>query len=266
MNRLIIGRYFPGNSLIHQLDPRFKLIFVLYFIGLLFFLDGLLLQALFFILTLVIMVSTGVSLKTYVRGVRPLIWLILFATVLRIITTRGGEIYYEAGFFTLSEFGLVSGAYTFLRFVEMIFISTVLTLTTKPIDLTDAIYFLLKPLRYLYVPVEELSLMLSIALRFIPNLLDETEKVMNAQKARGMVFGEGNLLEQMKALTPLVLPLFAHSLKRAEDMADVLEVKGYKSGAKRTHYRALTWQTKDTLGVGMLVVLTTVVVMLNRFG
>lgn len=263
MNRLIIGRYFPGNSLIHQLDPRFKLIFVLYFIGLLFFLDHFFLQAIFFILTLVIMMMTRVSLSIYIRGVRPLIWLILFATVLRIITTRGGVVYFDVGFLTVSHFGLLSGLYTFLRFIEMIFISTVLTLTTKPIDLTDAIYFLLKPLRYLYVPVEELSLMLSIALRFIPNLLDETEKVMNAQRARGMVFGEGNLLEQMRALTPLVLPLFAHSLKRAEDMADVLEVKGYKSGEKRTHYRALIWGFKDTLGVVLMLVLMLVVISFN---
>lgn len=266
MNRLIIGRYFPGNSLVHQLDPRFKLVFVLYYIGLLFFLDSVLLQVIFFALTMSIMLMTKVSLKTYIRGVRPLIWLILFATVLRVLTTRGGTIYYDAGFLTVSEFGLISGLYTFLRFVEMIFISTVLTLTTKPIDLTDAIYFILKPLRYLYVPVEELSLMLSIALRFIPNLLDETEKVMNAQKARGMVFGEGHLIEQMKVLTPLVLPLFAHSLKRAEDMADVLEVKGYKSGEKRTHYRELTWRTKDTIGVGVLCLLTIVVTAVNMLG
>ncbi|PXW88447.1 energy-coupling factor transport system permease protein [Streptohalobacillus salinus] len=259
MNQLIFGRYFPGDSFIHHLDPRFKLIFALIYVGLLFFLESTFYYLLFFVLTLLLMEQTGVKLAIYVKGVKPLIWLILFAVTLRIMTTSGGDVYLRYGPFAISSFGLTLGLQTFLRFVMIIFISTVLTLTTKPVEITDALYFLLKPLKYIKVPIEDLSLMLSIALRFIPNLLDETDKVMNAQKARGMVFGQGSLINQMKALVPLVLPLFQNSLKRAEDMADVLEVKGYQSNQKRSHYRELKWKKQDVFGSLFLLMLMVVV-------
>lgn len=263
MNRLIMGRYFPGDSFIHRLDPRFKLFFVIYFMALLFLFESLYSYLLFISVTLLFMQQSGVAIKIYIRGIRPLIWLILFASTLRMLTTRGGELFFTFGPFAVTSFGLTLGSLTFMRFVLIILMSTVLTLTTKPIDLTDAIYFYIRPLKVLYVPVEDLSLMLSIALRFIPNLLDETDKVMNAQRARGMVFGEGNLVEQMRALVPLVLPLFRNSLKRAEEMADTLEVKGYQSDQKRTHYRILTWSRFDSMGVLVVILLAAVAVFLG---
>lgn len=264
MNKLILGRYFPGNSVLHQLDPRAKLIAALYFIGLLFYVENGQGYLYLFIFTLMMMRLSRVALMTYIRGVKPLIWLILFATCLRVLFTGGGTVYFNMGPFIISSFGLLTGIYTFSRFVMIIFVSTIVTLTTKPIDLTDAISFLLHPLKYVKIPVEDFVLMLTIALRFIPNLLDETQKVMDAQRARGTVFGEGNLLQQMKKLVPIILPLFASSLNRAEAMADVMEVKGYQSGKKRSSFRQLSWSRRDSLCLMGMVVLTLGLHVLNE--
>lgn len=266
MNKLILGRYFPGESWIHQLDPRGKLVAAIYFIGILFFAEGWLGYLLLLGFTLLVMQMSGVSLKIYLRGVRPLIWLILFTVTLQVLFTAGGTIYFDWGPFTVSSYGLINGVFIFLRFVMIIFISTVVTLTTKPIDLTDAIHALLRPLRVVKVPVEDFALMLSIALRFIPNLLDETQKVMDAQRARGTTFGEGTLIQQMKTLVPIVLPLFVGSLKRAEDMADVMEVRGYQSDKPRSSYRQLTWTRYDTVSIIIMLLLTAMLMLVNRLG
>jgi energy-coupling factor transport system permease protein len=157
----------------------------------------------------------------------------------------------------------VSGIYIFFRFVMIIFISTVITLTTKPIDLTEAIHFLLKPLRIFKIPVEEISIMLSIALRFIPNLLDETQKIMDAQKARGTEFGKGSLFQQMKTLVPIFLPLFVSSLNRAEEVANVMEVRGYQPNARRSSFRKLRWKWADTLSLVIMIFLTVGLLIMN---
>ncbi|SEO91584.1 energy-coupling factor transport system permease protein [Amphibacillus marinus] len=264
MNKLMMGRYFSGDSFLHQLDPRTKLFATLYIIALLFFVENIWGFLLLFAVTFFIMHQTGIALVAFINGVKPLIWLILFAVMLRIFFTGGGIVYFRAGPVMLSSFGLITGFYTFSRFVLMIFISTVLTLTTKPIDLTDAIHALLKPLQIFRISINDFALMLSISLRFIPNLLDETTKIVDAQRARGVVFGKGNIIQQMKKLVPIVLPLFASSLKRAEELADVMEVKGYQSDQKRTRYRQLKWQVRDAVALLMIVLLTAAVVFVNR--
>ncbi len=256
MNKLILGRYFPGDSLIHRLDPRAKLISGIYFIFVLFLANNWQTYLFLWIFTITVMYLTGVRLQIFLRGVRPLIWLILFTAFLQILFTTGGDIYVDWGPITISQFGLVNGFYIFCRFVMIIFISTVVTFTTKPIDLTDGINFLLHPFRKLKIPVDELSLMLSISLRFVPTLLDETQKVMDAQRARGTEFGEGSLFNQMKTLVPIFLPLFVSSLNRAEDMANVMEVRGYQSDGKRSSFRQLQWKVQDTRCLFVMVLLT----------
>ncbi|WP_186578940.1 energy-coupling factor transporter transmembrane component T family protein [Aquibacillus kalidii] len=266
MNKLILGRFFPGESILHQMDPRAKLLAGVYFILVLFVANNWQSYGLLWIFTLVVMYLSGVKFSVYIRGVRPLIWLILFTVTLQILFTSGGKIYLDVGPITVSNFGIISGIYIFCRFVMIIFISTVVTLTTKPIDLTDGINALLKPLKRLKIPVDEISLMLSISLRFIPNLLDETQKVMDAQRARGTEFGEGNLLRQMKTLVPIFLPLFASSLNRAEDMANGMETRGYQSGEKRSTFRQLAWKRKDTLCIGTMIILTFGLIVLRTGG
>ncbi|RKQ33925.1 energy-coupling factor transporter transmembrane component T family protein [Oceanobacillus halophilus] len=263
MNKLILGRYFPGDSILHQMDARAKLLAGIYFIFVLFIANNWLSYVLLWLFTFFVMRLSGVKFRVYFRGVRPLIWLIIFTVFLQILFTAGGEIYIDWGPITISEFGLINGVYIFSRFVMIIFISTVVTLTTKPIDLTDAINYLLHPLRRLKVPVDEISLMLSISLRFIPNLLDETQKVMDAQRARGTEFGEGSLVQQMKKIVPIFLPLFVSSLNRAEDMANAMEVRGYQSSKPRSSFRRLNWHGRDTIGLLVMVLLTIVLVMLR---
>ncbi|WP_182201773.1 energy-coupling factor transporter transmembrane component T family protein [Paraliobacillus salinarum] len=266
MNKLILGRYFPGESWLHQIDPRAKLVAAISFIAILFIAvnwQGYLLLGLF---TIFVMRLSGISFKMYIRGVRPLIWLILFTVSLQVLFTAGGTVYVNWGPITISEYGLINGVFIFCRFVMIIFISTVVTLTTKPIDLTDGINALLSPLRLIKVPVDDISLMLTIALRFIPNLLDETQKIMDAQRARGTTFGEGSLVEQMKKLAPIIMPLFVSSLKRAEDMADVMEVRGYQSSKPRSSFRKLAWKKRDTVAIVTMVVLTAVLVLLRELG
>ncbi|MDL4840494.1 energy-coupling factor transporter transmembrane component T family protein [Aquibacillus rhizosphaerae] len=268
MNKLILGRYFPGDSWIHRLDPRAKLVAAIYFIFVLFLANNWQTYVFLWLFTTAVILLSNISIRTYLRGVRPLIWLILFTVFLQVLFTAGGEIYVDLGPITISKFGLINGFYIFCRFIMIIFISTVVTLTTKPIDLTDGMNALLRPLRKLKVPVDELSLMLSISLRFIPNLLDETQKVMDAQRARGTEFGEGSLVKQMKTLVPIFLPLFVSSLNRAEDMANVMEVRGYQSDVKRSTFRQLSWQQKDTISLLVMAMLTVALLVLrsNGFG
>ena len=204
-----------------------------------------------------------IKLSFFLKGVRPLLWLILFTVLLQIFFTRGGTVYWQWGFLSLTKFGLLNGAYIFMRFVLIIFMSTLLTLTTPPLSLADAIESILKPLKVIHFPVYEVALMLSIALRFVPTLMDETTKIMNAQRARGVDFGEGSLLQQMKAIVPILIPLFVSSFNRADDLATAMEARGYQGGEGRSKYRVLKWQTRDTLAFVAMAVLTIGLVILR---
>lgn len=247
MDKLIFGRYIPGHSLIHRLDPRTKLLGAVWFIIIIFLANNWLSYV-----ALIAFVFTAVKLseinpKFFINGVKPLIWLILFTVILQILFTSGQTIWFRLGPIIISQEGVLNGVFIFLRFVLIIFMSTILTLTTMPLSLTDAIEFLLRPLNAIKVPVHEIALMLSIALRFVPTLMDETEKIMNAQRARGIDFGEGNIYEQMKSIVPLLIPLFVSSFNRAEELATAMEARGYKGGEGRTKYRQLSWETRDTM-------------------
>ncbi|MBO0441352.1 energy-coupling factor transporter transmembrane component T family protein [Candidatus Enterococcus ikei] len=263
MNKLIFGRYIPGNSFIHTMDPRAKLVASFYFIGIIFLANNWQTYAMLTIFTLFAIFLSKINIRFFIRGIKPLIWLILFTVALQMLFTQGGEVYFKWGIFTLTEFGIMNGLMIFCRFVLIIFMSTLLTLTTPPLDLSDAIEYLLRPLKVLRFPVHEVSLMLSIALRFVPTLMDETEKIMNAQRARGVDFGEGNLIQKMKAVVPLLIPLFVSSFNRAEDLATAMEARGYQGGDGRTKYRILHWHVKDTAVMLAFAALTVVLILLR---
>ncbi len=263
MDKLIFGRYIPGDSLIHNMDPRAKLMTSFYFIGIIFLCNNWQSYLLMFTFTVAVIVLSKVSIKFFIRGVKPLIWLILFTVILQVLFTTGGREYFRFGIIAITELGLMNGAFIFCRFVLIIFMSTLLTLTTPPLALSDAIEYLLRPLKVVRFPAHEVSLMLSIALRFVPTLMDETEKIMNAQRARGVDFGEGNLAQRMKAIVPLLIPLFVSSFNRAEDLAIAMEARGYQGGEGRTKYRVLHWQGRDTLAVLMYALLTVALVYLR---
>ncbi|MEY8446109.1 energy-coupling factor transporter transmembrane protein EcfT [Enterococcus ratti] len=263
MNKLIFGRYMPGRSFIHQLDPRAKLLASFYFIGIIFLANNWQTYALLAVFTFFSVFLSKVDIKFFIRGIRPLLWLILFTVALQVLFTSGGSVYWSWGIFSITEFGVMNGVFIFCRFVLIIFMSTLLTLTTPPLELSDAIEYLLRPLKAVRFPVHEISLMLSIALRFVPTLMDETEKIMNAQRARGVDFGEGNLVQKMKTVIPLLIPLFVSSFNRAEDLATAMEARGYQGGEGRTKYRILCWHNCDTLTVCGFVLLTIILVFLR---
>ncbi|AIM25483.1 energy-coupling factor transporter transmembrane component T family protein [Melissococcus plutonius] len=255
-NKLIFGRYIPGNSFIHTLDPRTKLIASFYYILIIFLANNWQTYLLLAVFTFLAILLSKINLAFFVRGIRPLLWLILFTVSLQILFTRGGTTYWEWGIFSLTFNGIANGLLIFCRFVLIIFMSTLLTLTTSPLALADAIEYLLRPLKVIRFPVHEVSLMLSIALRFVPTLMDETEKIMNAQRARGVDFGEGSLIQKMKAVIPLLIPLFVSSFNRAEDLATAMEARGYQGGEGRTRYRILYWHKNDLVVLLFFVLLT----------
>ncbi|MBC1814174.1 energy-coupling factor transporter transmembrane protein EcfT, partial [Listeria booriae] len=178
IEKLILGRFVPGESLIHGLDARTKLLAGFYYIGILFLANNWWTYALMVLFTLMVIQLTGIKLKVFIKGVKPLIWLILFTVVMQILFTSGGTIFVDWGPFTISSFGLLNGVFVFLRFVLIIMMSTVITLTTTPMNLTDAIAYILRPFAVLKVPVNDIALMISVALRFIPTLMGETDKIM----------------------------------------------------------------------------------------
>ncbi|MBP3038280.1 energy-coupling factor transporter transmembrane protein EcfT [Bacillaceae bacterium Marseille-Q3522] len=263
MNKLLLGRYIPGDSWIHQLDPRSKLICGFYFIFLLLFANNWRTYLLLICFTVLLMILSKVAIRIYFRGVRPLLWLILFTVFLQILFTGGGQVYLRWGVLTISSNGIMNGFYIFCRFVMLIFFAAVITFTTKPVELATALSTLLRPLRRFRVPVHDISLMLSVSLRFVPTLLDETEKIIDAQRARGNEFGEGNVFQQMKKIIPLFLPLFASSFYRAEQLADAMEVRGYQSNGERSSFRSLHWKKSDTFSLFILAVLTCLLVLLR---
>ncbi len=257
MNKLILGRYIPGDSVLHRMDPRAKLLASFYYIGIIFLARTWQAYALLLVFTLALNGISKIKLDFFIKGVKPLLWLILFTVLLQIFFTRGGHVYWQWGFLTLTQYGLINGVYIFMRFILIIFMSTLLTLTTPPLSLADAIESILKPLKVVHFPVYEVALMLSIALRFVPTLMDETTKIMDAQRARGVDFGEGNLFQQMKAIVPILIPLFVSSFNRADDLATAMEARGYQGGEGRSKYRILKWRTRDTVAfitMGLLTV------------
>lgn len=263
MDKLIFGRYITGDSFIHKLDPRIKLLGVMSFIVIIFLANNWLTYLVLALFVLLAVKLSEIDFRFFIRGVRPLIWLILFTVILQILFTSGQTVYFRLGPLVVSQEGLINGGFIFMRFVLIIFMSTLMTLTTMPLSLADAIEYLLRPFRVVKLPTHEIALMLSIALRYVPTLMDETEKIMNAQRARGIDFGEGNIYQQMKSIVPLLIPLFVSSVTRAEELATAMEARGYSGGEGRTKYRQLTWESKDT-GVLLTFVALAVVLIFLR--
>lgn len=255
MNKIILGQYIPGHSFIHRLDPRTKLLISLAFITLIFFANNLLTYFLLSLFVLIGILLSKISISYFIRGLRPLLFLILFTTSFQILFTHGEHILWQWGWLTISREGLWQALLILLRFILIIFMSTLMTLTTQPLSIADGLESLLKPLKKLNFPVHEMALILSIALRFVPTLMEETDKIMNAQKARGVEFGKGNLKEQMKAIVPLLIPLFISSINRAEDLAIAMTSRGYKSGDGRTRYRIIAYQKEDAYVAGVFTLL-----------
>lgn len=260
MEKMIFGRYIPGDSFVHRLDSRSKLLFVFAFIIIVFLANNAITYSLLIAFTLVVILMSRIRLYFLINGLKPVIILMVFTFLLHVLFTREGDIIFELGFLKVYEEGLKQGVFISIRFLVLVFMTSILTLTTSPISITDGIETLLNPLKKVKLPVHELALMMSISLRFIPTLMDETDKIMKAQMARGSDLSAGPLKDRVKAIVPLLVPLFVSAFKRAEDLATAMEVRGYRGGEGRTRYRQLKWDLGDTFALLSLVVMVVLLV------
>ncbi|MGD6968883.1 energy-coupling factor transporter transmembrane protein EcfT [Rossellomorea vietnamensis] len=263
MDKMIFGRYIPSDSFVHRMDPRSKLIFIFAFICIVFLANNAVTYAVLGAFTLSAMLSVKVPLKFLLGGLKPVMWLVLFTFLLHIFFTKEGEVLADFGFIKIYEEGLRQAVFISLRFTYLIIVTTLLTLTTSPISITDGLETLLNPLKKIRFPVHEMALMMSISLRFIPTLMEETDKIIKAQTARGAELATGPVKERIKSIVPLLIPLFVSAFKRAEDLATAMEARGYKGGEGRTKYRVLRWTGTDTAVLGSLVVLAAVLLVLR---
>jgi len=244
-SRITIGQYYPANSAIHSLDPRVKLFGSFVYITMIFFANNAfsnLLAAVF--LGIIIALST-VPFKLMLKGLKNIIFILLFTLTLNIFFTPGEHIIVEFYFIRIYSEGLFMAGKLALRLVFLIISSTALTLTTTPLALTGAIEFFLKPFAKIGLPAAEISMMMSIALRFIPTLMEETEKIIKAQKARGADFETGGVVKRAKALIPILVPLFVSSFRRAEDLAMAMESRCYRTDIRRTKMKVLKFKRPD---------------------
>ncbi|MBA9029383.1 energy-coupling factor transporter transmembrane component T family protein [Peribacillus huizhouensis] len=263
LDKMILGRYVPVDSTVHKLDPRSKLLLVFLFVCIIFLANNLVTYGLVGLFTLLLLMLSKIPIRFLYNGLKPILFLIVFTFILHILFTKEGELLYKLGWLEIYDGGLRQGLFISLRFTFLILVTSLLTLTTNPISITDGMETLLHPFKKWKLPVHELSLMMSIALRFIPTLMEETDKIMKAQMARGVDFTSGPLKERIKAIIPLLVPLFVSAFKRAEELAIAMEARGYRGGEGRTKYRQLKWQTADTLLMLSLVVLTIFLVLLR---
>ena len=264
---ITLGQYFPGNSPVHRLDPRTKLLMLVIYIVALFSAKSWVTYGTCFVfLAFCIWLST-VPLKSIVKGMKPLIMILVFTGVLNIFFTAGeGEPLVDFWIITIYTEGLVRAFFMVIRILLLITCTFLLTYTTSPIALTDGLESLLSPLKRLRLPVHELSMMMCIALRFIPTLIEETDKIMSAQKARGADFESGKLMERVKALIPILVPLFISAFRRADELATAMECRCYQGGEGRTKMKLLRYTLWDFYAFGIGAVLVVAVIVLGSFG
>ncbi|MBB5174954.1 energy-coupling factor transporter transmembrane component T family protein [Texcoconibacillus texcoconensis] len=260
---IIIGQYIPGTSMIHGMDPRAKLIVVFVFIINLFIANQFVSFSLLTLYVLGAFFLSKVPIRFFLKGLRLIAIIIVVTFLLHLFMTREGEPLFSVGFLTVYEGGVKQGAMISLRLFLLVVMTSMLTLTTTPIALTDGLESLFNPLKKFGVPVYEFALMMSISLRFIPTLLMETEKIMKAQMARGANFLHGSLVKRVKAFVPVLVPLFIQAFKRADELATAMESRGYQGGAERTRFRQQNWRGLDTFVLLTVVALMFIVLALR---
>ena len=263
---ITLGQYFPGDTVVHRLDPRTKLILTILYIVLLFIAKSYVSYALVFLFLAVSIALSRIRIKAILSGLKPLVILILVTAILNLFYTRGEHLLVRFWRISIYWEGVRTAATMALRIMMLITGTLLLTYTTSPLQLTDGMEKLLGPLKKLHVPVHELSMMMSIALRFIPTLIEETDKIMNAQKARGAEFDTGNLIQKAKAMLPLLVPLFISAFRRADELATAMESRCYHGGEGRTKMKVLKMARRDWAALAIGAVLLVLMILLRRLG
>ncbi|MBQ6997147.1 MAG: energy-coupling factor transporter transmembrane protein EcfT [Oscillospiraceae bacterium] len=261
-----LGQFFPGKSVIHRLDPRTKLLILVGYIVALFLAVSWLSYGVVFVFLAVSIAISGIPLKSFFKGMKPLMFILLFTGILNLFFTQGETVLVQIWTISITLEGVIRAFFMVFRILMLVTGTFLLTYTTSPIALTDGLEALLSPLKKIKLPVHELSMMMCIALRFIPTLVEETDKIMSAQKARGADFESGNLVQRVKALVPILVPLFISAFRRADELATAMECRCYQGGDGRTKMKLLRMHGCDYGSFLVAALLITAVCVLRGFG
>ncbi|MBQ2923336.1 MAG: energy-coupling factor transporter transmembrane protein EcfT [Tyzzerella sp.] len=261
---ITIGQYYPANSKLHRLDPRVKIVCTLLFLISLFCIQNILGYVIATIFLASIIQISKVPFKFIVKGLRPVIMLLMITVLFNLFLTKTGTVIFEAWILKITDEGLRTAGFMTVRLIYLILGSSLMTFTTTPNALTDGIEKLLWPLRKIKLPVHEIAMMMSIALRFIPILLEETDKIMKAQIARGADLESGNIIQKAKAMIPILVPLFVSAFRRATDLAMAMEARCYRGGEGRTKMKPLVYQKKDYIAYAVMIAYVVVAVLVGR--
>ncbi|HHX10578.1 MAG TPA: energy-coupling factor transporter transmembrane protein EcfT [Firmicutes bacterium] len=263
---IIVGQYYPVSSFVHSMDPRAKILISMIFMIVLFLGNNFYSFAVTGIFAVLAVTLSKIPWRVLIRGLRPIVFIMSFTILLHLFLTPG-EAIFQIGPLNATWPGLIQGLFIGLRLIILIIFTSLLTLTTSPIELTDGLEDILKPFSVIGVPAHEIAMMMTIALRFIPTLLEEADRIMKAQMARGADFESGNMVQRAKSLVPLLVPLFVSAFRRADELAMAMEARCYRGGEGRTRMRQLSFSAKDYYALGFTIVMSALVVYTRiRFG
>jgi energy-coupling factor transport system permease protein len=263
LGNITIGQYVGGDSVLHRSDPRTKIIAAILMMAVIFILTDILSYIIFAFLLLFMILVSRIPIKYTLKGLKPIFFLIIFTVIINLFTVKG-VVAVDLGFASITNEGIYTAARLALRLILLVISASLLTLTTTPINLTDGIERLLKPLSKIGFPGHELALMMTIALRFIPTLVEETDKIMKAQKSRGADLESGNIIKRAKSFLPVLVPLFVNSFKRADDLAIAMEARGYRGGKGRTRLKELHFSSADLNLSSFLIITMTCMIVFDK--
>lgn len=266
LNDVTFGQYYPTKSFVHRLDPRLKLLFLIAYIVMIFVAKSFYGIALCGIILIIAIIASRVPVSSVLRSIKGIIFILAFTSILNIFFHRGSRLLWEWKFLHIYLEGVIFSVFLIFRLFFLVMASSILTLTTTPVNLCDGVESLLFPLTLIKIPVHVLTLIMSIALRFIPTLIDETNRIIAAQKARGAQFESRNIFKKVKAIIPVLIPLLLSSLRRAEELGDAMDARCYGSGNKRTKYKKLTFGWRDAVALIFAGVMIAGVTLLNIYG
>lgn len=262
---ITLGQFCPGSTVIHRMDPRVKMLLMIAYIALVFLVKGFLGYLILAVYLGLAIALAHLKIQYMMRSLKPILFIVVMTLVLNILFTRGEHPLVEWGILKIYREGIEFAVFMALRLIFLLLGTSLLTLTTSPMALTDALERLLKPLKAIHFPVHEMAMMMTIALRFIPTLIEETDKIMNAQKARGADMETGSLTQRAKALIPILIPLFVSAFRRADELALAMECRCYRGSVGRTRMKQLEYESRDFVALGFMLLCLAAVIVINIY-
>ncbi|HLS53495.1 MAG TPA: energy-coupling factor transporter transmembrane component T [Tissierellaceae bacterium] len=259
LDNMTIGQYFPGDSIIHKLDPRVKIAAVTLYIIAIFMITKFIVYIPVALMIALVLYITKIPVKSVLKGLRPIIFIVLLTFIINIFMTPG-EVVFKAGIFSITKEGIRTGSFMAFRLIFLVLGTSLLTLTTSPISLTNGLEDIMKPLSKIGFPSHQLAMMMTIALRFIPTLFEETDKIRKAQMARGADFESGNIIARAKNMIPLLVPLFINAFRRADDLAVAMEARCYRGGDDKTRLNELKYEKRDKVAYIVMILLFAIII------